>query len=356
MEHPIPQDVTHFQFKLIGQMTIKQFAYLAAGAILGWLFLASPLFLLIKLPLGLGFGFLGVILAFIPIEGRPADSMFIKFLTSVFSTNQYVFQKTTIFPTATILTPAKTEPEATEHFTKTIPEPEPLTSAQVFTAPIQQTAPTVPPAPIMQEEPVKPSPVMVDKLPEIKIETKKQDEINQQEEISSLEKELQNTLSQKQALEQELMNLKQQLESQKQTVTPEPETQAPSEQPKPTSSPVRKVMASKNAPSLSPFLTDTPNLITGIVKDPRGNILPNILVEVKDLDGNPTRAFKTNKLGQFASATPLTNGIYTIIFEDPENKQSFDTIELTVDNTILPVLEVTSVDARENLRKELFGT
>ena len=43
--HPIPQDVTGFQFRLIGDMTIKQFAYLAGGMILAWIFLASPLFI-----------------------------------------------------------------------------------------------------------------------------------------------------------------------------------------------------------------------------------------------------------------------------------------------------------------------
>jgi len=34
-----------------------------------------------------------------------------------------------------------------------------------------------------------------------------------------------------------------------------------------------------------------PNIITGIIKDPRRNPLPNILVEVKDKEGNAVRAF-----------------------------------------------------------------
>src|SRR3989338_4380812 len=29
--HPVPQDVNSFQFRLIGDMTIKQFTYLASG-------------------------------------------------------------------------------------------------------------------------------------------------------------------------------------------------------------------------------------------------------------------------------------------------------------------------------------
>jgi hypothetical protein len=97
------------------------------------------------------------------------------------------------------------------------------------------------------------------------------------------------------------------------------------------------------------------NLLVGIVKDPRGNILSNILVEVKDSQGNPVRAFKTNTLGQFASATPLLNGTYTLVFEDPQGKQKFDAVEITADGSIISPLEVISSDAREELRKELFG-
>jgi len=105
----------------------------------------------------------------------------------------------------------------------------------------------------------------------------------------------------------------------------------------------------------TPFVGDAANLISGIVKDPRGNVLPNILIEVKDKDGNPVRAFKTNPLGQFASATPVINGIYTITFEDPNVKQRFDTVELQAEGEVMQPLEVISIDAREDLRKELFG-
>jgi len=103
-----------------------------------------------------------------------------------------------------------------------------------------------------------------------------------------------------------------------------------------------------------PIAPDVPNLIVGIIKDPRGNILPNILVEIKDKEGNPVRAFKTNGLGQFAAATPLSNGVYTVFFEDPESKHKFDTIELTVAGEIIAPIEVISQDQREELRRELF--
>src|SRR5581483_4523140 len=94
---------------------------------------------------------------------------------------------------------------------------------------------------------------------------------------------------------------------------------------------------------------DSPNVIMGIIKDPRGNVLPNILVEVKDQNDNPVRAFKTNQLGQFASATPLQNGTYTVSFEDAAGKSKFDTIELTAAGEILQPLEILSTDEREEL-------
>src|SRR5579872_2124564 len=81
--HPIPQDVTGFQFRLIGDMTIKQFAYLAAGVVLAWICLSLPLFILIKFPLVLLFGGTGLIFAFVPLGGRPADVMILYFFKAV---------------------------------------------------------------------------------------------------------------------------------------------------------------------------------------------------------------------------------------------------------------------------------
>lgn len=101
-------------------------------------------------------------------------------------------------------------------------------------------------------------------------------------------------------------------------------------------------------------IPDSPNIIVGIVKDARGNMLPNILVEIKDKEGSPVRAFKTNPLGQFASATPLINGSYAIELEDPKKQHAFDAIQITADGQIMMPIEIISHDAREELRKALF--
>lgn len=104
-----------------------------------------------------------------------------------------------------------------------------------------------------------------------------------------------------------------------------------------------------------PAVSEFPNLLTGIIKDPRGNPLPNILVEVKDEEGNAVRAFKTNALGQFASATALPNGNYTIDFEDSRAQNRFETVAFSATGEIILPIEIISLDNREELRRSLFN-
>ena len=61
-QHAVPQDITGFQFKLVGDMTLKQFGELAFGVIMAYLFYASSWHPILKWPLTLFFGFFGVAL------------------------------------------------------------------------------------------------------------------------------------------------------------------------------------------------------------------------------------------------------------------------------------------------------
>ncbi len=137
-----------------------------------------------------------------------------------------------------------------------------------------------------------------------------------------------------------------------QPVPPQPVIPAPAQDPQH----VRTIPQDVTKKAGLPHISDTPNVIVGIVKDPRGNILSNILVEVKDKNGNPVRASKTNALGQFASATPLSVGTYTMELEDPKKMHRFDVIQITANNQIMLPIEVISHDAREQLRQELFAS
>lgn len=93
-QHPVPRNITGFQFKLIGDMTLKQFGYLAGGAIIGYsLFKLLPLGQYINIALGLGVFGTGIIFAFVPYQDRPFDQWITAFIKSVFSPTQFVFAK-----------------------------------------------------------------------------------------------------------------------------------------------------------------------------------------------------------------------------------------------------------------------
>ena len=167
--------------------------------------------------------------------------------------------------------------------------------------------------------------------------------------VLELEKLLRDIQSQKQTLEGQIQELQKKLEMQNRNVL------IPGmARPKMESQTVRKIPMTMTKSIGLPITPEFPNLITGIIKDPRGNPLPNILVEIKDNRANPVRAFKTNIVGQFASATPLANGVYTISFEDPKAANKFDQIEINVTGEIILPLEIISVDTREELRRSLF--
>lgn len=456
-QHPIPQDVTGFQFKLIGSMTVKQFGYVAVGVITAVILYYLPLqgawaiiFKLFFIPL---IGSSGFIVAFVPIEGRPIDLMATNFAKAIFSPNQYVYRKVGrhfVFSTVTITTvqkqatpttagPAQTRqqhddsnreqrlqslllnsqgrvkndldqkevaflkkfaavpvapPVATQARATTLkagptvvmhPAPALTKQTPVVTPPVAahtptivHTQPVVPPlvAPIAAVKPqptTTPSPAQVQKeTPEdlMKKETAlvQQLAVAKQEEsakhtpeelsvahkkVQTLEKEVQEIHQQKEALEQELIRLKSQLAIQKGTPAPIQQPVAPTPNIDPQH--VREVSQAVTKKVGLPHIPDTPNVVVGIVKDPRGNVLPNILVEVKDKDENPVRAFKTNALGQFASATPLSQGMYTIELEDPKKQHTFNVIQITANNQIMLPIEIISQDAREELRKQLFN-
>ena len=424
-QHPIPQDVTGFQFKLIGSMTVKQFGYVAAGVIMAVLTYYAPAIpIIIKVLLIPLFGGSGFVVAFLPIEGRPVDVMTNNFIKALLSPNQYIYKKrgrelsflkiTTAPPplpaakketAAHPTTPQapntdksrqlqaflmasqnapKTEldkkeqdflkafavtPQAAPRVSPPPPvaAPQPTPSITVPPPSQPQAAPRVsPPPPVAAPQPTQPQPPKEDLAKkELQLEQELQKAKDEEakssapemmkaahQKVSDLEDQIKLIHDEKIQLEQELIRLRNQLSAQQ---GPTPVIPATSTAPTQDAAHVRSVAQNASQKVGLPHVSDTPNVIVGIVKDPRGNVLPNILVEVKDAEKNPVRAFKTNPLGQFASATPLTPGTYTIELEDPKKLHSFDIIEVVANNQILLPLEIISHDAREELRKQLFN-
>lgn len=398
--HPIPQDITGFQFKLIGDMTIKQFAYLAAGVIMGWIFFVLPIFFLIRIPISLLFISLGVATAFFPVSGRSLDVMITNFLKDLFNPTQYVYRKTGGFiwfpqapnlpqkTTETVTQQASASDEKLRNFLKSLPQKPSSQLDQKEMAFFQSLSPILNNAPIQQAPQLVPQNTNADHWPQEKPREEQEKEVKQAEEteqtdtevmalkkklseakiqekteigtssytithqkVLELEKLLQNVLSQKQALEGRIFELQKKIEMQKQNVYI-----SSTAQPKEETQNARMIPKAMGKTVGTPIFPDTPNLITGVVKDPRGNPLANILVEIKDHSGNPVRAFKTNALGQFASATPLVNGVYAVFFEDPREQNKFDNIEINAAGEIILPLEIISSDKREELRRSLFNS
>jgi hypothetical protein len=87
-------------------------------------------------------------------------------------------------------------------------------------------------------------------------------------------------------------------------------------------------------------LTTVPNVVSGIVTTKDGAPIEKAILVVRDSHGIPVRALKTNKLGQFLSATPLSDGNYTVEVEVDSHK--FATIGLELTGQVLPPLEIRS--------------
>lgn len=405
--HPIPQDVTGFQFRLIGNMTVKQFAYVAIGCVTAVLLYYIPLFILLKIILIPLFILGGVVAAFVPIEGRPVEVMVTQFLKAIFAPTQFLYQKTgghlmlsTIHVEPKVVsqaaagqtngapaTPSQTKKEQErqqqlETYLASLHQKQSDTSdADRLTALFGPASPT--PAPTQQQtaDETVPTPTQ-DTTTRIQEDTAKLAQDNSliaqmnaaltqakaeeqaagtqgaagltaHAKVVDLEKKLQDILLAKQQLEQELAALKTVPASTPTVITP-PIATVPASPPPAAQAPVPPPSAPVTKGNF-PSLPDVPNILLGMVKDSSGNVLPNILVEVKDAEENPVRAFKTNQLGQFMSATPLNTGSYTLTFEDAKNQYRFDPVTVVVNDQILSPLEVAAHDLREELRKSLFA-
>lgn len=396
--HPIPQDITGFQFKLIGDMTLKQFAYVAGGVITAWFIYILPLYAIIRIPLSLLSLAFGASLAFLPVSGRPFDVMIEKFFIAVFSPTQYIYQAPNVtslkeYANATNQSLRDISSSQFKNFINALPlgkknkldEKEQVFfqnvsaySSQSTTNPTPQPTPVAPhifadknPAPEKKKEDLiknvinstntdalqKEAMILQKELSEAKEKETKEKEVNSKDflaahqKVLELQKTLGESLSQKQELERQVQELEKKMQVANQKVYSPTVASQPNQQTKFVRSVPQAMAKNVGLPTMPEF----PNVITGIIKDPRGNPLANILVEVKDLEGNAVRAFKTNALGQFASATPLTNGKYTISFEDPKEENKFDTVSFEANGQVILPIEAISIDSREELRRSLFS-
>lgn len=438
-QHPVPQNITSFEFRLIGEMTVKQFGLLSAGIITGYIFLQFPLPGVIRLPLAGFFGFLGVAFAFLPYEDRPLHRWFWAFLKSVYSPTQFIFKKSEELPlylspsfpasskriipifqvgesrqkleeylrslprslptnldikedeslkkiqallgTITALSPLKSRPpvsisrlfrpqppetQGTEPQGKEEGKPA-FSHKLAFTEGgrllFEEEKKITPTIPFADTKIANRSELLVAEIKRLResitsLQKKRsspqaspRELLTYEEQLAALQKDLEKTGEEKEGLMRAMLRLQKEITERPRGMVPTGVLETPQ---------AVKIVSSAAAKAVGiPKLTDVPGIISGIVEDRKGSFLPNILVEVKNAKGNSVRAFKTNKIGQFAAATPLENGIYTLELEDPRHEFVFDIIEVKVDGSVLPPLVISAKGQeyleKEQIRRSLFG-
>jgi len=92
-QHPIPRQITSFEFKLVGFMTVKQFIYLVIFFPLAFIVYALFPIPVLNILLAIVVGGIGIALAFIPINDRPMEVWIRNFIKRLSSPTQYFYQK-----------------------------------------------------------------------------------------------------------------------------------------------------------------------------------------------------------------------------------------------------------------------
>ncbi len=314
-QHPIPQQISSYQFKLVGDMTLKQFFQVAGGVIISLIFYSTSLYPIIKWPLIIFFSGLGVAMAFLPIEERPLSRWIIAFFKSIYSPTLYIWEKTdkpTVFYTENASTPeinsipnnqivegdvVKLE-NAEKSFLSKVSGMWGTTSMP--SVKVQQTAAAAIPQKAMPasfsqttQTPSVPKPANTDFSSTVPLPTPQQ----------------MPTVITKSA--PKLVVEESQSHQNTAPVAP-PSTLAFKEsEDKPITS--NSVEFSVDAAPPSPPIAI--NTIVGQVIDQNRKIIEGAILEIKDSSGRPVRALKSNKAGHFIIVTPLSNGRYEISIE-----------------------------------------
>jgi len=326
-QHPVPQHIASYEFRLVGDMTLKQFGMLAICCLLALLFYVSGLPGYFKWPLVIFFVLLGVGLAFIPFEERPLHQWLISFFKSVYTPTQFIWKKTPLkieifessqtkhqkaFKTAPKF---KTGQKTLQEYLQSLPvEKSPLEKKEAaFLKKIDNlfgmapktfspTPPlaTVPAAPVQTPSPkIRPYPNEI-KIPEPKPEVTKP-----------------------------------RFKPQPVKIKIEPEKKKP----------VVEAKMSSHLPF--PQTPTAPNLLVGMVLDPKGKIIEGAILEIRDNQGIPVRALKTNKLGQFRIVNPLKNGSYEI--ETEKEGYFFDIIKVELKGQPVAPIEIRAQNTAQNV-------
>lgn len=337
-QHPIPQDISAYQFRLVGDMTLRQFIQLAGGVVVAMLLYASNLNGYIKWPLMIfSFG-LGAALAFLPIEDRPFGTWIIIFFKSIYSPTIFVYKKSA--------TPRNYyAPEGT--------------------VPPTELAPTSVPAVAKVEEVVAVEP---EKLSGTVFVSEAEAEV-----LEKMEKKERNILSKFTTLfaspmikphsggttpnqsgtpdiklpEPITISIDEETGEKKVEVPESVKVDELAQFIRPVSPfAVINPNASRDATfsdlSAPPSPPTTPNVVVGQALTPEGKILEGAILEIKDEQGRAVRALRSNRLGHFMIVTPLLPGRYQLAAE--KEGFTFNTVHFEAKGDIIQPIEMKAIE------------
>lgn len=322
-QHPIPQNVTQYQFRLVGDMTLKQFLELASGLVMAWLFYASNLIFIFKWPLAILSIFFGVALAFFPLEERPLDVWITNFIKAIYAPTRFIWKKSYHVPN--IFTFEKHALPKTQTSVKTVKaptisslKPKPVsdlseteeTKISALDALLNSTSGDSTPKVILDEEP----PVVKPHKPSVKVRKLSSDPKIVFEAPVKIKK-----------TPQPSNEIAKQLDNNPAIPSPTIHLEEKSKQ------------QAVQAKSISlPAAPKQPNIVVGMVVDKEGKMVMNAIVQIVGDNGVPARAIKTNSLGEFYTSTPLSSGKYTI--ETEKDDLNFPPHSLSVNNQVISPL------------------
>lgn len=305
IEHPVPRQITTFEFKLIGELTIKQFGFLLFGSIIAIIvYFIVPAFAFLNffaaaVPALLGIGF-----AFFPINERPLDIWLKNLINRLFSATQYYYQKKNLPPKILM--------------GLTLPSKEILQQHVLAKQKLDSYLQTKTERKTNDQK----NEDLVDNNKAKKEGIKKMIfEINQTQKLTNVQTTNIKSIPQI-SIETENLNSKgPALIPDKPLINGQEMTSQPTN--------IKKLNLPKN-PEIRHFT------LSGAVYSTSGIPLANILLYLKQT-GNTIRLFKTNRDGTFVNNLPITVGEYVLEAIDPRNKYGFDRIIIDGSKTSIEI-------------------
>ncbi len=331
-QHPIPQNVSSYQFKLVGDMTLKQFFQLAGGILVGILFYSSPLLPIIKWPLAIISGLLGVGLAFLPLEERPLEKWIFAFFRAIYSPTIFTWRRGSVSAKLFQDEPvqqATTQEDAAlkDYLSKTSQVPSSLGNLEkaesgflsklsglvnnLSATPTKTQAPPV--IPSDEQKIIQPLPITVTNIQEKPQAQFVTSDMTQPSPEQPKGLQIPETPPvQFQATTVPHMVVEEQPST---TVVQTSAVSGPVSQVVAGNEMISTRQAMFSVDAAPPNPPSTPNVVVGQIVDQDRRIVEGAIMEIRDSAGRPIRALRSNKAGHFITVTQLDNGHYEIVTE-----------------------------------------